>query len=66
MHPALRKGPLFYRTPHFALFTNPHFISCHVTHDPVTTCRRVAAAAAGDTQLHVIQLSHCHSELLAG
>jgi len=31
MHPALRKGPLFYRKtpPHFPLFTNtPNFISC--------------------------------------
>jgi len=36
MHPALRKGPLFYKKhPHFPLFTNstftkhpPHFISC--------------------------------------
>jgi len=30
MHPALTKGPLFTKHPHFPLFTKntPHFISC--------------------------------------
>ena len=31
MHPKLRKGPLFYKTPPFSTFLtkkHPHFISC--------------------------------------